>query len=61
LKRAIQRLIQDPLAMKILDGKILSGDRVAVVAPSPLVRGDSPRRGATLLSLDVMGLVMKNP
>src|SRR3989454_37240 len=32
LKRAIQRLIQDPLAMKILDGKILSGDRVAVDA-----------------------------
>src|SRR2546426_1893940 len=32
LKRAIQRLVQDPLAMKILDGKILSGDRVAVDA-----------------------------
>src|SRR2546428_7784720 len=32
LKRAIQRLIQDPLAMTILDGKILSGDRVTVDA-----------------------------
>ena len=32
LKRAIQRLVQDPLAMKILDGEILSGDRVAVDA-----------------------------
>ncbi len=30
LKRAIQRLIQDPLAMKILDGEILPGDTVAV-------------------------------
>ncbi len=32
LKRAIQRLIQDPLALKILDGKILPGDQVAVEA-----------------------------
>ena len=30
LKRAIQRLIQDPLAMKILDGEILSGDSLVV-------------------------------
>jgi len=28
LKRAIQRMIQDPLAMKILDGEILHGDHV---------------------------------
>src|SRR6185437_3782402 len=28
LKRAIQRLIQDPLAIKILDGEILNGDKV---------------------------------
>jgi ATP-dependent Clp protease ATP-binding subunit ClpB len=28
LKRAIQRLVQDPLAMKILDGEVLHGDRV---------------------------------
>ncbi len=28
LKRAIQRLIQDPLAMKILDGEVLHGDHV---------------------------------
>jgi ATP-dependent Clp protease ATP-binding subunit ClpB len=32
LKRAIQRLMQDPLAMKILDGEILHGDRVLVDA-----------------------------
>jgi len=30
LKRAIQKLIQDPLAMKILDGEILHGDHVIV-------------------------------
>ena len=28
LKRAIQRLIQDPLALKILDGEVLHGDHV---------------------------------
>jgi ATP-dependent Clp protease ATP-binding subunit ClpB len=32
LKRAIQRLVQDPLAMKILNGEILPGDRVLVDA-----------------------------
>ena len=32
LKRAIQRLIQDPLAVKILDGEILHGDHVKVDA-----------------------------
>jgi ATP-dependent Clp protease ATP-binding subunit ClpB len=32
MKRAIQRLIQDPLALKILDGEILPGDSVEVDA-----------------------------
>src|SRR6202035_4558995 len=32
LKRAIQRLIQDPLAIKILDGEVLHGDTVRVDA-----------------------------
>jgi len=32
LKRAIQRMIQDPLAMKILDGDVLHGDHVLVDA-----------------------------
>lgn len=32
LKRAIQRLIQDPLAIKILDGEVLHGDHVKVEA-----------------------------
>jgi ATP-dependent Clp protease ATP-binding subunit ClpB len=32
LKRAIQRLIQDPLAMKILDGEVLHGDHVRIEA-----------------------------
>jgi ATP-dependent Clp protease ATP-binding subunit ClpB len=30
LKRAIQRAIQDPLALKILDGEVLHGDHVIV-------------------------------
>jgi ATP-dependent Clp protease ATP-binding subunit ClpB len=30
LKRAIQRLIQDPLALKLLDGEVHSGDTLAV-------------------------------
>ena len=30
LRRAIQRLVQDPLALKILDGEILHGDHVVV-------------------------------
>jgi ATP-dependent Clp protease ATP-binding subunit ClpB len=32
LKRAIQRLIQDPLAIKILDGEVLHGDHVKIAA-----------------------------
>jgi len=32
LKRAIQRLVQDPLAMKILDGSVLHGDNVIIDA-----------------------------
>jgi ATP-dependent Clp protease ATP-binding subunit ClpB len=30
LKRAIQRLVQDPLAMRILDGRVLHGDHVKI-------------------------------
>jgi ATP-dependent Clp protease ATP-binding subunit ClpB len=30
LKRAIQRLIEDPLAMKLLDGGVLRGETVEV-------------------------------
>ena len=32
LKRALQRLIQDPLALKILDGEVLHGDTVLIAA-----------------------------
>jgi len=32
LKRAIQRFVQDPLALKILDGEVLHGDHVVVDA-----------------------------
>ena len=34
LRRAIQRLIQDPLAMKLLDGDVLPGDSLTVDADS---------------------------
>jgi ATP-dependent Clp protease ATP-binding subunit ClpB len=30
LKRAIQKMVQDPLALKILDGEVLHGDHVIV-------------------------------
>ena len=30
LKRAIQKLVQDPLALKILDGEVLNGDHIVV-------------------------------
>jgi len=32
LKRAIQRMIQNPLAMKILEGEFAEGDRIKVTA-----------------------------
>ena len=32
MKRAIQRLIQDPLALKILDGEVKPGDEIKVDA-----------------------------
>ena len=32
MKRAIQRLIQDPLALKILDGEVKPGDEIEVDA-----------------------------
>jgi ATP-dependent Clp protease ATP-binding subunit ClpB len=32
LRRALQRLVQDPLALKILDGQVLNGDHVIVDA-----------------------------
>jgi ATP-dependent Clp protease ATP-binding subunit ClpB len=35
LKRAVQRLIQDPLALKILEGEVLHGDHVVVDADIP--------------------------
>jgi ATP-dependent Clp protease ATP-binding subunit ClpB len=43
LKRAIQRLVQDPLAMKILNGSVLHGDRVKI---------DAGTAGLTFLTLN---------
>ena len=44
LKRAIQRLIQDPLALKILDGEVLHGDHVVVDAKEHKMAFDVSRR-----------------
>jgi ATP-dependent Clp protease ATP-binding subunit ClpB len=38
LKRAIQRWVQDPLALKILDGEVLNGDHVVVDAVGDQMR-----------------------
>ena len=32
MKRAIQRLVQDPLAMRILDGRVLHGVHIVIDA-----------------------------
>jgi ATP-dependent Clp protease ATP-binding subunit ClpB len=48
LKRAVQRLIQDPLAMKILDGEVLHGDHVIVDAD--LAKGEMRFRVADRVS-----------
>ena len=48
LKRAIQRTVQDPLAMRILDGRVLHGDRVVVdVDGGGALSFVTPDRGAT--------------
>jgi ATP-dependent Clp protease ATP-binding subunit ClpB len=44
LKRAIQKLIQDPLAMKILDGEVLHGDHVVVDAEKGKMKFQVSRR-----------------
>ena len=47
LKRAIQRMVQDKLALKILDGSVLHGDHVVVEAgPNALVFTVENRRAA---------------
>jgi len=44
LKRAIQKLIQDPLALKILDGEVLHGDHVVADAKKGKVQFEVSRR-----------------
>ena len=46
MKRAIQRLIQDPLALRILDGEVLPGDTVVVDADSSSEEMKFTRRAA---------------
>jgi ATP-dependent Clp protease ATP-binding subunit ClpB len=48
LKRAIQRLVQDPLAVKILDGTVRHGDHVVVEAGKTGLRFEVKERGAEL-------------
>jgi len=50
LKRSIQKLVQDPLALKILDGEILHGDHIIVDADKAAGKMKfevSPRVGAS--------------
>jgi ATP-dependent Clp protease ATP-binding subunit ClpB len=44
LKRAIQKLIQDPLALKILDGEVLHGDHVMVDAKNGKMQFEVSKR-----------------
>jgi ATP-dependent Clp protease ATP-binding subunit ClpB len=44
LKRAIQKLIQDPLALKILDGEVLHGDHLIVDAEAGKLRFEVSKR-----------------
>src|SRR6202790_3458620 len=44
LKRAIQKLVQDPLAMKILDGEVIHGDHVIVDARGGKVKFEISQR-----------------
>jgi ATP-dependent Clp protease ATP-binding subunit ClpB len=44
LKRAIQKLIQDPLALKILDGEVLHGDHLIVDAKNGKMKFEVSRR-----------------
>ncbi|MGA7187376.1 MAG: hypothetical protein WBY66_02650, partial [Candidatus Acidiferrales bacterium] len=48
MKRAIQRLIQDPLALKILDGEVKPGDtlRVDVDTKTDEMKFDKEKRKA---------------
>jgi ATP-dependent Clp protease ATP-binding subunit ClpB len=48
LKRAIQRLIQDPLAMKILEGQILPGEHVVVDAEGDRMRFEAAKRDVSV-------------
>jgi ATP-dependent Clp protease ATP-binding subunit ClpB len=46
LKRAIQRLIQDPLALQILDGRVLPGETILVDAAKGADEMEFKREGA---------------
>jgi ATP-dependent Clp protease ATP-binding subunit ClpB len=44
LKRAIQRLVQDPLALKILDGEVLNGDHIVIDAKDGIMLFEVSKR-----------------
>jgi ATP-dependent Clp protease ATP-binding subunit ClpB len=44
LKRAIQKFVQDPLALKILDGEVLHGDHVVVDADKGKMKFEVSKR-----------------
>ncbi|HVZ61895.1 MAG TPA: ATP-dependent chaperone ClpB [Terriglobales bacterium] len=48
LRRALQRLVQDPLAMKILDGEVLHGDHVVVNAEAGKMKFEVSHRVAAV-------------
>jgi ATP-dependent Clp protease ATP-binding subunit ClpB len=45
LRRAIQRLVQDPLALQILEGQILPGDHLRVVREGDAMRFERVKPG----------------
>jgi ATP-dependent Clp protease ATP-binding subunit ClpB len=55
LKRAIQRLIQDPLAMKILDGEVLHGDHVKIEAGKGTLKFEVVSRAGIPLEGQMVG------
>jgi ATP-dependent Clp protease ATP-binding subunit ClpB len=46
LKRAIQQLLLDPLAMKLLDGEIKPGDRIKVTVENGVLKFHQPKQPA---------------
>jgi len=61
LKRAIQKLVQDPLALKILDGEVLHGDHVIVDARGGKMTFEVSRHGGASKAADPAPTSTKRP